>query len=188
MEQNIVTQPNSHRFAGSLPYTILMPLAGAVAITLASQVRIDLPGTPVPITGQTFAVLVWGLLFGGRQGFLAAATYLCAGAMGAPVFAGFTSLPALWGPTAGYLLGFLPGAWLAGTVAGSRSASFLRLTAAGLIGHIPILLIGALVMQTFTGWQFTLTMGVVPFLLGDILKSMAAAAVVVGVRKANRGA
>ncbi|KXK35296.1 MAG: hypothetical protein UZ06_CHB003000625 [Chlorobi bacterium OLB6] len=61
MEHNIVTQPNSHRFAGSLPYTILMPLAGAVAITLASQVRIDLPGTPVPITGQTFAVLVWGL-------------------------------------------------------------------------------------------------------------------------------
>ena len=92
------------------PLTYLLPVFGALAITLATQVRVDLPFTPVPITGQTFVVVLWGLIFGWRQGALAASTYLAAGALGAPVFAGFTSLTAFWGPTSGYLLGFVPAA------------------------------------------------------------------------------
>ena len=160
----------------SLPQSVVLTVAGAVAITLATQVRIDLPFTPVPITGQTFVVILWGLLFGSRQGALAAGTYLAAGALGAPVFAGFTSLVALWGPTAGYLLGFVPAAALAGWLqerGWTRNVGTTML--ASLIASIPIFILGTPVLAAFVGWKSVLVMGVVPFLVGDVIKSALAA-------------
>lgn len=164
-----------------------LPLAGAVAIALASLVRIDLPFTPVPITGQTFAVVLWGLLFGSRQGASAAIAYLAAGALGAPVFAGFMSLTALWGPTAGYLIGFIPGAYVAGflmergftnTVSGTFVAS--------VIAAVPIFVFGTPVLAAFVGWDMVLTMGVVPFVAGLAIKSTLATAVVSLVQRTKR--
>jgi len=158
------------------PLQFVMPLIGATVITLAAQVRIDLPFTPVPITGQTFAVVVWGLLFGSRQGALASAAYLMAGALGAPVFAGFTSLTALWGPTAGFLLGFVPAAWVAG---GLRERGWthhpIATFGAAMIASLPIFLLGVPVLASFVGWDNIMVMGVYPFVAGDVIKSGLAA-------------
>lgn len=161
--------------SSSLYSTIGLPLVGALAIALASQVKFDLGFTPVPITGQTFAVLLWGMVFGSRQGASAAITYLVAGALGMPVFAGFSSLPALWGPTSGYLLGFVPGAWLAGYLTERvRKPNPLLGAAIAFIAHIPILLVGSLGMLAFVGWSNLLSLAVLPFVVGDVIKSIAA--------------
>lgn len=168
---------------------LVLPMLGAAAITLATQLRIDLAFTPVPITAQTFAVILWGMLFGARHGALAAITYLSAGAVGAPVFAGFTSLTALWGPTSGYLLGFIPGAFLAGTLAQRSFAQTIHgsiLTA--FIAHIPILVIGAAVMSLFTGSAQSWALGIAPFLPGDIVKSIAASVIFLSLQRLKRGA
>jgi biotin transport system substrate-specific component len=162
---------------------IALPLIGGIAITLASQLRVDLAFTPVPITGQTFAVILWGMLFGARQGAAAAATYLCAGALGLPVFAGFTSLTALWGPTAGYLVGFLPAAWIAGLFADRGLAkSFFGALVAAFTASLPIFILGTPVLALFVGWESVLMMGVVPFLVGNVIKSVLVASVVRTVR------
>lgn len=161
------------------PLTYLLPVFGALAITLATQVRVDLPFTPVPITGQTFAVILWGLLFGARQGALAAAAYLTAGALGAPVFAGFASLTAFWGPTSGYLLGFVPAAALAGWLREQGwTRSVVATTLAGLIASAPIFVLGTPVLAVFVGWENVMMMGVAPFLIGDVVKSVFAAVIV----------
>ena len=96
----------------------LLVIAGSILIALTAQVSIPLPFTPVPVTGQTFGVLVVGMALGSRRGALAVIAYLMEGAMGAPVFAGGTGgAPILAGPTAGYLFGFVPAAFVTGYLA-----------------------------------------------------------------------
>src|SRR5579864_2125911 len=82
-----------------------MWIAGFSLLTaVLAQIRIPLPFTPVPLTGQTFAVLLAGAALGSRRGFLSQALYLAEGAAGLPVFAGAVgSLAHLFGPTGGYL-------------------------------------------------------------------------------------
>lgn len=173
----------------STPLSVLLPFIGACTIALCSQLRIDLGFTPVPITGQTFAVVLWGMMFGRVQGALAACTYLLAGVAGLPVFAGFTSITALWGPTSGYLLGFIPGAWLAGLLSERVGTSnVVANILVSLAAHTPILLVGALVMWSFVGISQLFALAIAPFLLGDVIKSVAAAIVTSGVRKVRHGA
>ena len=161
------------------PLSYLLPVVGVLAITLATQVHFELPFTPVPITGQTFVIVLWGLLFGMRQGALAASAYLVAGALGAPVFAGFTSLTDLWIPTSGYLLGFVPAAALAGWLKDRGwTHSLVPTIMAALIASIPIFLLGTPILAVFVGWENVIMLGVVPFLIGDIVKSVFAAIVV----------
>lgn len=175
----LLTSTNLYRFA--------LPLAGAAAIALASLVRIDLPFTPVPITGQTFAVILWGLLFGSRQGASAAIAYLAAGALGAPVFAGFMSITALWGPTAGYLIGFVPAAWVAGfLMERGLSATIPGTFLASVLAAIPIFVFGTPVLATFVGWDMVVTMGVVPFIAGLGIKSTLVTGIVSVVQRKNR--
>ena len=86
------------------------PVLFAVLMWLSAAAgEIPIPGTPVPITLQTFVVMLAGLMLPWRQAGAAVATYLAAGAVGLPVFAGGTSTLALVGPSAGFLFGFLPG-------------------------------------------------------------------------------
>ncbi len=100
-------------------------LAGSALVALAAQLRIDLPFSPVPVTGQTFAVLVVGAVLGARLGAAALLTYLVEGLAGLPVFAGGTSawtpssagVPVIAGPTAGYLVGFVAAAAIVGALA-----------------------------------------------------------------------
>ena len=96
-------------------YDLALVLGGSVFIALCTQIAI---GYPVPVTGQTFAVLMVGALLGSRRGALCVLTYLAEGAAGLPVFAhGKAGLAALMGPTAGYLVGFVGAAYLVGALA-----------------------------------------------------------------------
>ncbi|MFN4183064.1 MAG: biotin transporter BioY, partial [bacterium] len=100
---------------GTLAGDVLLILSGSVFIGLMAQISFVLPFTPVPITGQTFAVLSVGALLGSRRGVLTVAVYLMEGILGLPFFAGGSSgLARLLGPTGGYLIGFLPCAWVTG--------------------------------------------------------------------------
>src|SRR5437867_606745 len=96
---------------------ITLIVGASVVTALAAQVAISLPWTPVPITGQTFAVLLTGAVLGARRGFLAQALYLLEGALGLPVFAGGAAgLAKLLGPTGGYLVAFPFAAALVGAL------------------------------------------------------------------------
>ncbi|MFM8771857.1 MAG: biotin transporter BioY [Candidatus Kapaibacterium sp.] len=151
----------------------LLSSLGTLVLIACTQIRIPLPFTPVPITGQTFAVLAWPLLFGYRIGVASVASYLVLGALGAPVFAGFESLTALWGPTSGYLIGFAISAVVLGRLrdAGVTSSLF-GLTSAIVAGQAIILLCGSLALSAFVGTQNAIAMGVAPFLAGDIIKTI----------------
>ena len=97
-------------------YNCFLILGGAFLIALCAHIKIPL--FPVPVTGQTFAILMIAALFGARRGCLSVCAYLAAGAAGLPVFAASPSgIPAFAGPTGGYLVGFVFAAYLVGTLA-----------------------------------------------------------------------
>ena len=98
-------------------YDIALIFAGSFLIALSAKVQILLPFSPVPITGQTFAVLMIGALLGARRGSLAVLAYLIQGAAGMPVFAFGGGFAILLGPTGGYLIGFIPAAYVTGRLA-----------------------------------------------------------------------
>lgn len=168
----------NQRVSNRLASTVLMAGAGALAIMAASQIAIPLPFTPVPITLQTFAVVTFAMLAGRRHGVNAVIAYLLAGALGAPVFSGFSSLTALWGPTSGYLLGFIPAAFVAGSLADrGMTRSYPGAVMSALAANTLIVLCGALVLSAFVGFSNIWALGVVPFLAGDVIKSIAAGSI-----------
>lgn len=144
------------------------------------MVSFTLPGTEVPQTGQTLAVLLAGALLGPARGALAVLAYLAAGAAGAPVFAGGAAgVDVLTGPTGGFLVSFLPAAALAGWAARRArpdAVGLLLLTLWLLAAHGLILLCGWARLAWQIGAASALAAGVTPFLLGAAAKSVLAAA------------
>ena len=157
-------------------------LVMSAVIALGAQLEVLLPFTPVPLTGQTFGVLLAGVLLGSRWGALSAACYLLEGAVGLPVFAGGGAGALVFaGPTGGYLVGFLPAAWLAGTLAERGwDRSPLTAGAAMLIGSSAIFACGLLNLARFVPASGLLAAGLWPFLPGDLLKAALAAAALPG--------
>lgn len=157
---------------------VLLILGMSGLIALCAQVSIPLPGTPVPVTGQTFGVLLAGILLGHRRGALACLAYLAEGAIGLPVFAGgMSGLIAFLGPTAGYLGAFPAAASLVGILA-ERGMDRKPKTAllAMLAGSLLILLLGSLRLSVLVGDMTAgFTKGFIPFLAGDMIKAVAAA-------------
>ena len=156
---------------------LTLALLGSLLIAASAQLALYLPISPVPVTGQTFAVLLVGFALGWRRGLLSLALYLGEGLLGLPVFAGGGSgIPWLLGPTGGYLLGFLFAAGLVGALAergfDRRWSSTLLAFA---LGQAVIYLFGALWLSTFVGLQDAYSTGVAPFLVGDLLKAVLAA-------------
>ncbi|NOX63854.1 MAG: biotin transporter BioY [Chloroflexi bacterium] len=150
---------------------------GSLLVALAAQVTIPLPFSPVPITGQTFAVLLVAALLGGRGGAAALLLYLTEGALGLPVFAGGLGGPAvLLGPTAGYLYGFVVAAFVVGRLC-ERGWDRRLLTAAAamLLGNAIIYGFGLPWLAAFVGAENALSLGLLPFIPGDILKLALAA-------------
>lgn len=157
---------------------------GALAIVLAAQVSIPLPGTPVPITLQSLAVVLVGFALGFRRGIAAVGAYLAAGALGAPVFAGFNTLPALWGPTSGYLVGFIPAVAIAGFAADRKWSGLVGTFSVAFVAQAVIIALGAAVLAAFVGTHQVWTMGVSWFLVGDVVKSTIATAIMaIGAQK-----
>jgi biotin transport system substrate-specific component len=164
--------------AGTLMNLLL--IAGASVVTaLAAQIAIPLPGSPVPITGQTWAVLLSGAVLGARRAFLAQALYLAEGAAGLPVFAGLSGGAAvLAGPTAGYLIAFPFAAAVTGALAERGwDRRFLTMTAAMLLGSVVIFGLGLANLSRFVPGGQLLAAGLLPFIPGDIVKSSLAALV-----------
>src|SRR5579863_6327507 len=153
----------------------LMWIAGFSLLTAAlAQVRIPIPFNPVPLTGQTFAVLLAGAVLGSRRGLLSQALYLVEGAAGLPVFAGgAASIAHLMGPTGGYLWSFPLAAALVGwLVELGASRSVVKLAGALVLSDLVILVCGALWLGHFFGtpWREAALLGFYPFLAGDVLK------------------
>jgi biotin transport system substrate-specific component len=156
----------------------LLVCSGAFFVAALAQVRVPLPFTPVPITGQTFAVLLVGAALGSKRGAASLLAYLGMGALGLPFFAGGAAgVKHLLGPTAGYLLGFVVAAWLVGWLA--ERGLERRLPQALLVflaGEVAIYLLGVGWLTFVLGsLQKALLAGFFPFLIGDAIKCVAAA-------------
>ncbi|SNX58460.1 biotin transport system substrate-specific component [Streptomyces sp. TLI_55] len=151
---------------------IALVVGGAALTGLAAQISVPVPGSPVPVTGQTFAALLVGTTLGAGRGFLSLALYAIAGVAGMPWFAGAGSGSAA--PSFGYILGMI----LASTVVGAlarRGAdrSVLRTAGAMLLGEAIIYAVGVPYLAVATGMSASAAVaaGLTPFLLGDALKA-----------------
>jgi biotin transport system substrate-specific component len=148
----------------------------SLLIALCSQVAIPLPFTPVPVTLQTFAVILAGCLLGSTRGTLAVAAYIGEGLLGLPVFAGGTfGIARLLGPTGGYLVGFLAAAFVTGLLTERGVARrWLGIILTLLAGELAILLPGVIWLGAYVGAEKALALGFYPFVVGDGLKTVAA--------------
>ena len=168
---------------------VALIVLGAVFIALTANLRIPIPGTPVPITGQTFAVLLVGGALGFRRGVSSVLLYMLMGVVGLPVFAGGESgidtvavvrdgALAL-GATGGYLVGMLLAAPLVGRLAElGWDRHILGAAAAMLLGNVVIYAVGLPWLEAARDFGFTETLarGLYPFVIGDIVKLAIAAA------------
>jgi biotin transport system substrate-specific component len=173
-----VIRPSDKRYAYA--YDMLCVLAGSLFLALMAQLSIRLWFSPVPLSLQSFAVLMLGALLGSKRGALAIVAYLAEGALGLPFFAGGSAgIAALIGPTGGYLLGFILCAFLVGYLLERGWKRSYAMTIAALsLGTAVILFTGAFWLSFFVGGQNALTMGIYPFLIGDLLKIGAAASLI----------
>ena len=159
--------------------SVALVLAFSLFVALAAQVALPLPWTPVPLTMQTFAVLLTGALLGSRLGALALVAYLVEGASGLPFFrAGAGGVGHILGPTGGYLLAFPAAAFITGFLAERGwDRRFSTAAAAMALGSLVILAVGWAWLAVFLGSaSAAFTAGVVPFVIGDIVKIALAAA------------
>ena len=149
-------------------------VAGAGLVALAAQVEFMLPGTPVPISGQTFAVLLVGASLGSLLGVSSLLLYLGVGLLGAPVYSGGDAgWEIVKGATGGYLLGFVVAAYVTGLLAERRwDRRFSSSVTALLTGTILIYAFGLpwLAHVADSGFERTLELGLYPFVVGDLLK------------------
>jgi biotin transport system substrate-specific component len=153
---------------------LLLVLGGAGLVALAAQIEIHLGFTPVPITLQTFAVLLVGAALGSVLGVAALALYLLLGLVGAPVYAGGESgWEWIEGATGGYLVGFVVAAGVAGLLAERQWDRRLATAVTALLtGSVLIYVFGLpwLAHVADLGWQETFEQGLYPFVVGDLAK------------------
>ncbi|OGC39640.1 hypothetical protein A2Y85_00815 [candidate division WOR-3 bacterium RBG_13_43_14] len=158
---------------------LLLALFIACFTGISAQIRIPLGFTPVPVTGQVFAVLLSGILLGHGYGAAAMLFYLIAGFAGMPWFTGGQG-GMLIGPTTGYLIGFVPAAALIGwLLEKKRMHNFVLIIVAMFTGILIIYIFGAINFALFmkTSLKATLTMAVLPFVAFDIVKAIIAAGI-----------
>ena len=158
---------------------LLLITISALFVAALAQVKIPLPFTPVPLTGQTFAVLLVGAALGSKRGATSLALYTAMGALGLPFFAGGASgLAYMFGPTLGYLAGFVVAAYVIGLLAERGLERSLRTSLFPfLAGTLVIYIFGASWLAVLFGFEKVLILGVLPFLIGDVIKMIFAALV-----------
>jgi biotin transport system substrate-specific component len=158
---------------------VLLIVGASLITAAAARIAVPLPWSPVPLTGQTFAVLLTGAALGVRRAVLAQALYLIEGAMGLPFFAGGLGGPlVLAGPTGGFLVAFPLAAAVTGMCAEHGwDRRFGTMLASMLLGSAVILVSGLAVLSHFLPADRLLAAGLLPFLPGDVIKAVAAALV-----------
>ena len=172
--------------AGSWLRMAILAVAGTLQLTVSAKIQV--PFYPVPMTMQTFAVLVIGMAYGWKLGGATLLLYLAEGAAGLPVFAGTPAkgigLAYMAGPTAGYLLGFVLAAGIAGWLGEKGWDRSIPMTlAAMIIGTVIIFVPGYAWLATLIGAEKAWAFGVLPFLWGEVFKIALAAAVLPGAWK-----
>lgn len=157
---------------------LFLIIAGSLFTAALAQIEIRLPFTPVPITGQTFGVLLISAMLGSKRGAASLTLYLFEGALGLPVFAGGAyGFRVIFGATGGYLIGFIIAAHVIGLLAErglerSVRTSFIPF----LIGTVIIYAFGVAWLSVVMGsFSQAVSLGLIPFLIGDALKLCAAA-------------
>ncbi|MBZ0291805.1 MAG: biotin transporter BioY [Anaerolineae bacterium] len=159
----------TYRLAGVAFFTVLTAVAARVTIEI---------GGPVPLTLQPLAVLLAGLVLGARDGALSQLAYVALIAAGAPIDARMIGTAALFGPTGGFLLGFIAAAFVAGFVVERGANRIWQRWLAGVAGIVVMYLLGVIYLKFYAGldWQAAWMAGAAPFLLLDLLKALIAAA------------
>ena len=169
--------------SSSLRGMVLASMMGA-ATAVGAYIIVPLP--PVPITLQTLFMAVSALLLGGRLGAMSQVVYVTLGILGLPVFSGGKAgIGVLLGPTGGYLIGFVLGAYVTGTLVERMDRpGVLKMALAVALGYVTVYIPGAAQLSIIAGLSpiKAVSAGVLPFLPGDAVKSAAAAAVVYMVR------
>lgn len=162
----------------------LVCVMGAALIAVSAQIVLPLGFTPVPITGQSFAILALSSALGTRRALATVGLYLAIGIVGLPVFAqGHSGWASVVGPSGGYLLGFLVAAYVTGRFAEMKwDRKLLPSIGAMLIGNVTVYLVGLpwLALSLGTDLASTLKLGLYPFVLGDVIKLCCAGGLSVG--------
>jgi biotin transport system substrate-specific component len=161
---------------GALARDLLLVVSGAGLVGLLAQISIHIPGTPVPITGQTLGVLLTGTALGWRRGVAAMLLYAVVGVIGLPWFAGGTSGYA--GASFGYIIGFIFAAGVCGRLAEMGNDRKLRTSVPAMVaGEIIMYVIGVawLAVDLHVGVGTAISEGFTPFWIGDAIKCALAA-------------
>jgi biotin transport system substrate-specific component len=152
----------------------LFVAGGVIFLSALAQVALPIPGSPVPITGQTLGVLLLATSYGATLGTTTFAVYLLAGIAGAPIFAnGSFGIEKVVGATGGYLVGMLVASSLLGYMAQRRlDQKFITALPSMLLGNVIIFSFGLLWLHQYTGkdWSWTIGAGLTPFIFGEVLK------------------
>jgi len=149
-------------------------LGGTFFLALMAQISIPVPGSPVPVTGQTLAVLLLGAAYGANLGFATLVFYILMGIAGAPIFSsGHHGLTWLTGPTGGYLAGMAVASIVVGALAGRKwDQKISTVIPTMIIGEVIVFGFGLTWLQhaTAMNWSMTFSKGLSPFILGEIIK------------------
>jgi biotin transport system substrate-specific component len=152
----------------------VLVVSGVLGLAVLAQIAVPVPGSPIPVTGQTLGVLILGTTYGSSLGFTTFAMYILAGIAGAPVFAdGRHGLDRLIGASGGYLIGMLVATFVLGQLARFRlDQKFLTALPSMLIGTILTFAFGLFWLHQYTGksWSWTIDNGLTPFIIGEVLK------------------
>jgi biotin transport system substrate-specific component len=162
---------------GTIARNMTLAILGSLVVAAAAQVNV--PMQPVPMTLQTLAVLAIGAAYGARLGAATLALYALEGAMGLPVFAEFNSLFKADGTmiaSIGYVIGFIPAAWLVGFLAERGwDRNVVSMLAAMLLGAAVLYIPGLVWLGKLFGAENAIAYGLAPFWIGDIVKAVIAA-------------
>ena len=167
----------------------MLVFASLLAALMAAGSYLAVPIGPVPIVMQNMFVFLAGLLLGSRWALASVAVYLLTGALGLPVFAGgMGGIGRIVGPTGGYLIGYLPAVIIVGYISEKAAARIGYDVLAMICGTVVLYACGVTWLKILTGmtWSKTLTVGMVPFLIGDAIKIAAAALIAKSLRPVIR--
>lgn len=162
-----------------LVWDVLLVCAFGTLMGLLAQISIPLPFTPVPITGQTFGILLTGAVLGSKRGAAAMLVYLAQGIAGLPVFAlGLSGWAVISGPSGGYLVSYPIAVFVVGFLCERGwDRNFFTAVAAMLPGEVIVYLVGLPWLAHFVGADNAVPLGLTPFIGGDVFKLLLAAAV-----------
>ena len=154
--------------------SIFLVLSGVIFLSIMSQLVIPLYFTPVPISLGSFGVILVALLYGRKLGTATVISYVAAGSLGAPIFAGFKA-GSLFSPTGGYIIGYIVAAVILGYLSDKGIAkSYVKTFLSLLLVSVIIFILGALVLMLFVPIKNVFMAGVLPFIPGDMIKAIVA--------------